>query len=169
MKKTLVLIRHAKAAVNDHHIADFDRPLTEKGKTDAQHIGEVLKELNLIPDLIIASPAKRTRQTAKKIAESMGYAENKIEWEDKLYQCTASAVENNIIRVKDTVNTLFLVAHNPAITEFASQIDPAFKIENIPPCGVVAAQIDAEKWIEFGLSKRKVFLFKYPLKDNDLR
>ena len=73
MERTLILIRHAKSSWNNPLHSDFDRPLNERGNHDAPLMGKKLKLLNIIPDLIVASSAKRTRQTAKLIAEKVGY------------------------------------------------------------------------------------------------
>ena len=79
MKRTLVMIRHAKSSWANPLQSDFERPLNERGQHDAPMMGERLKTLNIMPDLVIASPAKRAKQTAKKIAAALGYEEEKIQ------------------------------------------------------------------------------------------
>ena len=162
MKKTLIMIRHANSSWTNPLESDFDRPLNERGKKEAPEIGEKLKSLNIIPDLIIASNAKRTRQTAKKIAKEVGYDIDNIKWEEKLYHCNSSVFEEIISGIGDKVKTLFIVAHNPGITEFVNQLSPEFSTPNMPTCGVVGAHIEVKEWSDFSTAKRKVFLFEYP-------
>lgn len=167
MKRTLVLIRHAKSSWANPLQSDFERPLNERGREDAPEMGKRLKKAGIVPDLIISSSAKRTRQTAKRIAEEVGYDNNKITWEEKLYHCIPSVFEEIIQGIDKRVKTAFIVGHNPGITGFANQLSPEFAVDNMPTCGVVGVQIDAEEWNDFPIAKRKVFLFEYPSKDDN--
>jgi phosphohistidine phosphatase len=160
--RTLVLIRHAKSSWANPLQSDFDRPLNERGIIDAPAMGQKLKKLGIHPDLIVASTAKRTRQTAKKIAEELNFDKDNIKWEEKLYHCAPSVFEEVICETSDRVKTLVIVAHNPGLTEFANNLSSAFNIDNMPTCGVVAAHIDTAEWNNFQIAERAVFLFEYP-------
>lgn len=166
MKRTLVIIRHAKAKDLERNEKDFDRTLTDQGKTDAVAMGVALKELKLIPDLIITSPAKRTLQTAGKIAIASGFPSDNINVDERLYHCSADVIESVISEVNNSVKVLFIIAHNPGITDFAVQLEAQcgsnFGIIHIPTCGVVAAHIESENWFDYSFAKRNIFLFKFP-------
>ncbi|HYD20220.1 MAG TPA: histidine phosphatase family protein, partial [Flavipsychrobacter sp.] len=122
MKRRLVMIRHAKSSWANPLQSDFERPLNERGEHDAPMMGERLKKMGVTPDLVIASPAKRAKQTAKKIAKEMGYDIDKIQWVDKLYHCIPQVFEETLYEVKDEVKTVFIVAHNPGITQFVNEL-----------------------------------------------
>jgi phosphohistidine phosphatase len=162
MNRTLVLIRHAKAAWANPLQSDYDRTLNERGILDAPEMGAWLKKSGTLPDLIVASAAKRTAQTAKYIANAIGYDIGKIQWEEKLYHCIPSVFEEVICEVSDDVKSLFIVAHNPGITEFVNELAPLFKIDNVPTCGVVAVAVETDMWQRFPLAERKVILYHYP-------
>ena len=162
MQRTLVMIRHAKSSWANPLQSDFERPLNERGLQDAPAMGEKLKSLHIIPDLIISSTAKRTRQTAKRIAKAVGYDVDKIKWEEKLYHCISSVFDEVIYEISDKVKTVFIVAHNPGITEFVNHLSPDFSIDNMPTSGIVGAHVETKEWNSFSISKRKVFLFEYP-------
>ena len=162
MKKTLVLIRHAKAADPEVDQRDFDRPLTERGKNNAVDMGRVLKQAGLQPDCILASPARRTTQTAKRIADATGFPIDAITWIERMYHASASTLEAEVAGLPDDVGTVFVVGHNPGITEFAGDIDPVFRIEHMPTCAVVAATIELKEWSQFLAAGKKIFLFKHP-------
>ena len=164
MQRTLVLIRHAKSSWDNLTQSDFERPLNERGEHDAPMMGKRLKELGLEPDLIIASTAKRAKQTAKKIADAIAYDKDDIQWEEKLYHCIPAIFEEVIYGIKDKVKTVFIVAHNPGITQFVNQLSPSFSLDDMPTCGAVAAHLDAAHWNEFSIVKKEVFLFEYPKK-----
>ena len=71
--RTLVSVRHAKAERPDG-VADIERTLTERGHADAAAIGAWLAHHDMRPDLVICSPAKRTRQTWHGIAVALADA-----------------------------------------------------------------------------------------------
>jgi phosphohistidine phosphatase len=164
MQRTLVMIRHAKSSWANPLQSDYERPLNERGEEDAPKMGERLKSLGLVPDVIIASTAKRAKQTAKKIASAIGYNVDNIRWEEKLYHCIPSVFEEAIYETPDEAKTIFIVAHNPGITGFANQLSPDFTLDNMPTCGVIGAHVEADEWNQFATAPRKVFLFEYPKK-----
>jgi len=164
MERTLVMIRHAKSSWANPLQSDFERPLNDRGEQDAPMMGERLKKLNVIPDLIVASTAKRARQTAKKIAKALGYDESKIQWEEKLYHCIPQVFEEVLYELDDKIKTVFIVAHNPGITAFVNELSPEFVTDNMPTCGVIAAKINAEHWTDFNNRNSNVFLFESPKK-----
>ncbi len=80
--KTLYIIRHAKSSWKDTTLDDFDRSLNKRGKLNAPLMGDRLKSKNIVPDLILSSPAKRAKKTAKIIAEKVEYARVIVNKED---------------------------------------------------------------------------------------
>lgn len=166
MERTLILIRHAKSSWNNPLHSDFDRPLNERGNHDAPLMGKKLKLLNIIPDLIVASSAKRTRQTAKLIAEKVGYHVDDIKWEEKLYHCIPSVFDEVIYGIGDEVKTLIIIAHNPGITEYVNSLSPKFTIDHMPTCGIVGVHMEMDQWNCLPIAEKKVFLYEYPAKDD---
>lgn len=162
MERTLVMIRHAKSSWANPLQSDYERPLNERGEKDAPMMGERLRTKNIIPDVIVASTAKRAKQTAKKIAKAIGYDEDKIVWYEKLYHCIPAVFEEVIYEIADDVKTVFIVAHNPGISEFVNQLSDQFYIDGMPTCGIVGAKFEAEQWNEFNRTNKTVFLYDYP-------
>lgn len=163
MKKELFLIRHAKSSWANPMQSDFDRPLNERGEQDAPMMGKRLKEKNIYPDLIIASAAKRTRQTAKRIAKAVGYDKEKIDLQERIYQCESEMYHKVISGIDNNITTAFVIGHNPGITGFVNSLSDLFVIDNMPTCGIVGARFDGE-WSDFSLAKKEIFLFDYPKK-----
>ena len=62
----LLLIRHATA--ESSAASDFERALTDVGNSQAEKVGQFLKRSNLVPDVTLASPLVRARQTAESYA-----------------------------------------------------------------------------------------------------
>ncbi len=163
MKKQVFLIRHAKSSWANPMQSDFDRPLNERGEEDAPMMGKRLKEKKIYPDLIIASAAKRTRQTAKRIAKAIGYDKEKIDLQPRIYHCESEMYRQVISSIGEEVATAFIIGHNPGITGFVNSLSELFAIDNMPTCGIVGARFDGV-WSDFSVAKKEVFLFDYPKK-----
>ena len=66
--KTLYVVRHAKSSWKYPNLDDFERPLNKRGRMNAPFMGKKIQERNIMPGLILSSPAKRARKTAMEIA-----------------------------------------------------------------------------------------------------
>ena len=66
MTYTLVLLRHGQSDWNEKNLFTgwVDVPLTEKGKEEAIHGGELLKEADILPDVLHTSLLRRAIMTA---------------------------------------------------------------------------------------------------------
>lgn len=59
----VMLLRHAKAQFPHPGMQDFDRPLAPEGKEDLDRLAAAMKQAAILPQLIIALTARRTRET----------------------------------------------------------------------------------------------------------
>src|SRR5881628_1035318 len=87
--KTLFLVRHAKSSWDDTALPDKDRPLNDRGKRDAAKMGERLAKIDVKPDLILSSPARRALTTAEIVAKKLDYKLKNILVDDRLYAVDA--------------------------------------------------------------------------------
>ena len=76
--KYLYLIRHAKSSWSDPRLSDFDRPLNKRGKRDLPVMGQRMATYEPKPELIISSPAKRARRTARGIGTALGFSKREM-------------------------------------------------------------------------------------------
>ena len=129
--KKIVLIRHAKSSWEFPELKDVDRPLKKRGLDDAPLMGKVLKDLHITPDVIISSPAARAMTTAKMIAQEIGFDQNQIIADPKLYLESKSKLLKEINAIDDRYNIVFLVGHNPGLTDLANSLS-GDSIDNIP-------------------------------------
>lgn len=112
--RRLLLMRHAKAAW-PQDVRDHDRPLSPRGREDARGTGRWLAEMDWVPDLIVASDARRTRQTAELVIEGLGTrVENTTG--SHLYEGGISDVLDTIHASQPTVGTLLVVGHEPTMS-----------------------------------------------------
>jgi len=142
-QKTLLLLRHAKSSWKKLNITDHDRLLNERGKKDAPKMGKVIKELDIVPDLIISSPAKRAMDTAKLVAENCKYKKN-IEKNPLLYASTLENYIDVISIVSDYHQKVLVVGHNPIIEELVIKF--INRMEIIPTCTLVQLSLNIQSW-----------------------
>jgi phosphohistidine phosphatase len=152
--KTVLILRHAKSDWSDPGNADFDRPLAKRGLEDAPRMGEVLARFECVPDRILASPARRAKQTAELAAKACGYQKS-IQWEDDFYGGNSSDLIGAVQRLPDTVERVLLIGHNPTLEETIAglcvpdlaEMEDGWAIK-IPTAGLVCLELDIMAWSE---------------------
>lgn len=117
--KTLLVLRHAKAEDADAGQLDFDRKLTKRGKRDAMQVGIQLREMNLVPHVVVTSAAKRTRKTAKRVVEA-GAFQCPVTETDDLYDAGWQQILEVAHQLPPEAEIALLVGHNPGLSDFAS-------------------------------------------------
>lgn len=122
--KTLTLLRHAKSDWSDAVQRDFDRPLNERGRRAARTIGAHMAEQGLRFDKVLASPARRVRDTLEEVAR--GYGDPLAPcFEEQIYLAPASTLLDLVRATEPSIERLLLVGHNPGLEELALQLAAA--------------------------------------------
>ncbi|APZ92400.1 SixA phosphatase family protein [Fuerstiella marisgermanici] len=148
--RILLLVRHAKSSWKHPELDDIDRPLNKRGRRDAPEMGRRLSHRKLIPDLVLCSPAVRTKATAEAIAAEVGYSADQIVINDDLYAASEQEVLDAVASTDDRVRTLMVVTHNPVITDLANRFSPT-PIDNVPTCGVLTVTLESWTRPELGV------------------
>lgn len=161
--KKLLLIRHAKSSWKNPDLEDKDRPLNKRGNIDAPLMAQMLKNENILPDLIISSPALRSATTANIFAEILDYKTTNILINKRLYEPDIDDFLHVLQKVDDTVSTLFLFSHNPGITHFSNWVSDK-RIDNIPTCGIVTMKINVKSWKDVDFDNGTILSFDSPKK-----
>ncbi len=161
--KKIYILRHAKSSWKDSSLTDFDRPLNERGKRNAPMMGIKMAELNIVPDLVLASAATRAYATASIVAEKLDYPKDRIERRRDLYLASSHAILKIINSADNKHESLMIVGHNPGLTELANDLG-AFQVSNMPTCALVALEFAVDDWqaVHWGIGKN--ILFEYPKK-----
>jgi phosphohistidine phosphatase len=111
----LVIMRHAKSDWDNESKRDFERPLAKRGITDAHRIADWLHEQGIFPDIIIASPAVRAKQTALIVAEHLKKNEHNIIWDEDVYEAALVDLIRVIDRHSKEHKKMLLIGHNPGL------------------------------------------------------
>lgn len=161
--KTLTIVRHAKSSWSDSSIDDASRPLNKRGFRDAPFMAELMQKKKMKPDLIYSSHANRALTTAKFFAEALGYPQDDIKIERKIYFEGMSSILGIVENTAPNVNVVFLFGHNPDLTSLCMTLSGE-RLINLPTCGVFCVDFDIDDWGELtsGLGKKR--FFEYPKK-----
>jgi len=143
--KRLTLVRHAKSSWKNAGLADIDRPLNGRGKRDAPRMGGLLAEAGIVPDIILVSPARRARKTAKLLARAIPNAIGRILFDPALYEASAAVLLERVRSFDDSWQHVMLVGHNPGLTDFANLLAAA-GVDNLPTCGTLVADLAIDSW-----------------------
>ena len=161
--RSLYLVRHAKSSWAEPGLNDSSRPLNGRGKHDAPLMGKLLKKLGASPEVLITSPAKRAKSTAKRIAAELSFDKKNLVENDQLYLADIDDFIDVIKKVQDKHKEIMIFSHNYGITDFANYISDS-GIENIPTCGTVRIDFDLDSWDSIKEKKGKLVFFEYPKK-----
>jgi phosphohistidine phosphatase len=149
--KHLLLLRHAKAQPAERGMADRDRSLTTRGHSDARLMGTAIAEIG-VPDLILCSPARRTRETLEGVVETLA-AEPKVVFVDRLYDSRDATYSDAIAANGGNANRLLVIAHNPTIhataVALAAKGDRALRAAmsaKFPTCALAVIAFDSADW-----------------------
>jgi phosphohistidine phosphatase len=146
--KTLLILRHAKSSRDEPYLPDHDRPLTERGKRDAERIGTLLLERQLVPELILSSTAKRARKTASRVAQACGSAEE-IQMTSRLYEAHPSQFIELLREVEDRHATVLVVAHNPGLEGLVWHLTG--QRESLPTAALAQVTLPIDRWQDLGV------------------
>ncbi|AZI26213.1 histidine phosphatase family protein [Pedobacter sp. G11] len=165
MAKQLLLVRHGKSDWGNLDLKDFDRPLNKRGKENAPEMAERLVQRGFKFDLIVSSPAKRAKSTAKFFAEA--YQVDDIQYEESIYEANTTALLKVINGLDDSAETVIMFGHNPGFTDLANELSDA-DIYNIPTAGMVLMSFPFDSWKMVSRGTGELVFFDYPKNSDEI-
>lgn len=154
--RELILLRHAHAAPACPGQEDMDRALSSQGQAEAEAAGHWLKQHNFVPDRIIASPARRTRETLEQVLLALGYVEQRQD--ARIFEATPGT----LIQVADEhrdLDRVMLVGHNPGLEQLAALLSSgqSGEFRGMPAGAIAVLHLQAEAVLEPGAAKLAAF------------
>ena len=116
----LSLLRHADAG--DPYAwpgEDAARPLSAKGRRQAQRLGVHLARIGFEVDVILASPKLRALETATLVAEALG---REPEVDDRLGSSLSIGLLNELLAGRDPGGSAMLVGHDPDFSDLLAEL-----------------------------------------------
>ncbi len=160
--KKLILVRHAKAVSREVNLPDFRRTLVKKGMKNSENMADRLKMREMIPDLMISSPANRALETAHVFARALDYPVQKIVVNDILYsEMSPESLVQLIQKVEDKHESVMLFGHDPSFSDLASHLIKDFH-EVIPKTGIVSIGFGKRNWKNIRKGDGQLIFFDYP-------
>ena len=119
------IMRHGHAAPQQPGQTDFDRPLDARGIVEVSDVARHWRNRTALPDVILASPAVRTRQSAEILLRDWD-ASMVPSLRQPLYN---AALDTLVAELRAQLGALrmtghlLLVGHNPGMSELATWLD----------------------------------------------
>jgi phosphohistidine phosphatase len=148
--RRVYLLRHAKSSWRDDSLADRDRPLAGRGRRAAKAMARHLEAERIRPDLVLCSPARRTRETLERIEGALGgRVETSIE--EELYGAGEAELLARLQALPEEVGSVMLIGHNPGIEELALGLasegaELARMREKYPTAALATIELPADGW-----------------------
>jgi phosphohistidine phosphatase len=137
--RRLTLLRHGKAEAVDAYPEDYERPLTHRGSIEAQEMASRLVKRNLVPDLILVSPAERAWATAEIIATACELDAKQVQCARELYLATAERTWQLLAHRAASLSHIMICGHNPGLSLIASRFGPKAVRRELPTAGIATA------------------------------
>jgi phosphohistidine phosphatase len=144
----LILLRHGKAEPDSTSGDDFDRRLAPRGAHESARMAAQLADMGFRPDVVLVSPAARTRDTWGAASEAFPPAEARFE--DHLYHADSQAIRAAVEAAGEGCATVMVVGHNPGLQELAVAL---LREGSAPPCAgslrgaATCSRISTARWM----------------------
>ena len=149
--RTLLLLRHAQAVDFSPGRGDIDRPLTDAGRSQADHLAEILAEQGMRVDRVLCSAALRTRETAERLNPGVD-----LELLEDLYNAGSETIERHVAESDPGQRVVLVVGHAPGVPTLAhaladEQTSEPTALESIargyPPATLAVLEVTGD-WAE---------------------
>lgn len=159
----LILTRHAKSSWDDPQITDHERQLNPRGLRAAAAIGDWLVSRGDVPQEVLCSDARRTRETWDVMAPKFGTAP-KVTYKSALYHAGPDVMLAVLRHATEPV--VMMIGHNPGISEFAERlvarapVDPEF--QRYPTGATLVVTFEQANWADVGYGSGAALDFVAP-------
>ena len=140
--RRLMLLRHAKSDWPD--VPDHDRPLARRGKHDAPLIGRWLRDHGYLPEIVVCSDARRTRQTWKLVARELG-GSPEVRFDPRAYAASELTLLYLARELPAGCRSALLIGHNPDLSDLARSLaGPGVQEISFPTAAVAVLEFDGD-------------------------
>lgn len=141
--KTLLLLRHAKSSWKDAALADFERPLNDRGRKAAGLIGKFIAKQDVNIDLVISSPAVRARETIDLVLRAAKRSPE-LRFDQRVYEASPTRLLEITSQIEDDRKSVMLVGHNPGMEELLALLVGAE--QHMPTASLARVVLSSKKW-----------------------
>ncbi|MFI4914277.1 MAG: SixA phosphatase family protein [Steroidobacterales bacterium] len=141
-------MRHAHAEPAQPPLPEAERPLSARGRKQAASSAARLAAADCVPELLLVSPALRTRATAAIVVQALSLQKSCVRYEPELYLAPPATLLAVIRRCPPTVNTLLILGHNPGLSELAHRFDAERTAIDLPTAAVCCLELPGDHWAQ---------------------
>lgn len=150
--KLLTLVRHAKSD-RSSDVPDRERPLNARGRSAAPDMARRWRTRELVPDLLVTSPAVRAATTATLFAREFGLDEDAVRIDERLYLASPGDMLETIHALPAPARHVMVFGHNPGISVLARLLCPELPLTELPTAAAVTLRSAARGWRGFEAAK----------------
>ena len=143
--KEIYVLRHAKSSWDNSNLSDFERPLADRGISDAKKMSKFLKDMNLKIDKVLCSNAIRAKETFDLTADGFNFEIDKATYLDKLYFGDTTTIIQDLKELDESLNNILIVGHNPTL-HYLVEILTNEPINRFTTCNLATISHDGE-WV----------------------
>jgi phosphohistidine phosphatase len=165
---TLSLLRHAKSSWKNPSLADYDRGLSARGEAAAPLMGQAIAEHGLVPDLVLCSSSRRTRDTLDLVLPSLK-PKPEIRYEDVLYHAEPDGILDMLRQEPSQFGHIMVIGHNPCFHMLAHDLIGSGPLlardrlsAKLPTCGLVVIRFHVHMWEEIAYGTGELALYLVP-------
>lgn len=148
--RKLHLLRHAKSSWGSPELSDRERGLNKRGQRDAPRMGEALAR-RMVAMPVAVSPARRAQLTLAGLCAAWpALADLSHRTEEDLYTFAAEDILEWLQLQDDAHAALFVIGHNPALTDLANWLAGEASLANLPTAGYLELSLDIDRWRDMG-------------------
>lgn len=155
--KRLITVRHGKSSWEED-LPDNERPLKKRAFKDADLVINALKAYDLGTPVAWSSYAVRALTTAKIFKERLGIKDANFEVRKDLYTFDGRELLEIVSTCEDSVETLMLFGHNPAMTNLVNNLGDQ-RFTNVPTTGLTLIEFETDSWKDLKNGKTILYLF----------
>lgn len=155
--RQIILLRHAHAEPPARDQDDAARPLTEGGQREAKAAAAWLVDHAFKPDVVLCSPAVRTRDTAAVVAGALG-AESRLQSDARIYEATPATLIG-LLDEHAEADSVLLVGHNPGLETLVALLTDGTSDSGrgMPPGAIAWLHLDHDAALEPGAASLRHF------------
>ena len=143
--KEIYVLRHAKSSWDNSNLSDFERPLADRGISDAKKMSKFLKDMNIKIDKVLCSNAIRAKETFDLTADGFNFEIDKATYSDKLYFGDTTTIIQDLRELDESLNNILIVGHNPTL-HYLVEILTNESINRFTTCNLATISHDGE-WV----------------------
>jgi phosphohistidine phosphatase len=148
--RRVYLLRHAKSSWKDRSLADRDRPLAGRGKRAAKAVAAHIEAEGIRPDLVLCSPASRSRETLGRVETAFG-GRVEARFDEALYGASEGELMAQLRALPPDVRSVMIVGHNPGLEDLALGLasagaERARMEEKYPTAALATIDLSGDDW-----------------------